>query len=117
MRKVEGSAIKGVASQYFLGLNEPSTVWDPHAEEYTFEDSFNKTQLFKLEDLWSHGQRVAKVFGQDLRFSLKDIFGEDKARLDDHVDGWADMFEIQLSYIRKFDIEDNLSKLCFKNFK
>lgn len=117
MREVEGSRIKNVASQYFLGVVEPTAIWDPAAEDLTLEDIHNKAQLFKLKDLWSHGRRVAKVFGQDLRFSLKDIFGEDKVKLDDHVDGWADLYEVQLSYIRKFDMDDNLSKLCFKNIK
>lgn len=51
---------------------------------------------------------MAKI-GYDNRVALKLIFGNNTIKLQDQIRGFSHYHPVQGSYIRKFDIDDNLS--------
>lgn len=118
MREVEGGRNKThLVPQYFLGVVQPEMEWQTRQTDFKPDDVFDHTRLFRLEDIVKLNPKSKARFGTDSRLTLKNIFGTDKVKLQDQVNGWKQLSRVQVSYIRKFDEEDNLSKLCFKNIK
>jgi hypothetical protein len=117
-REVEGGRNKAnVVPQYFLGVVQPQMLWQSRPTDFKPDDVFDHTRLFKLANIVKLNPKSEAKFGTDSRLTLKGIFGVDKVKLRDQVNGWKEFYHVQVSYIRKFDEDDNLSKLCFKNIK
>jgi hypothetical protein len=67
--------------------------------------------------LWKTPEMTMAKIGFDNRVALKNIFGNNTIKLQNQIKGFSHYYSAQGSYIRKFDSDDNLSQLCFKNIK